>query len=142
MCSKYYYLSNLGISGRACPWKAPCFPAWLHPRYPLLRRYSLREKERLSSLVSPSIHLSVSTTVTLTGKAWPQIYSPPSSTRGFPGGWLSTKESACQCGRLGFYPRVRKIPQRRKRQPTPVCLPGKSHGQRNLPFRGSQKSWT
>ena len=92
MCSKYYYLSNLGISGRACPWKAPCFPAWLHPRYPLLRRYSLREKERLSSLVSPSIHLSVSTTVTLTGKAWPQIYSPPSSTRGFPGGWLSTKE--------------------------------------------------
>ena len=86
MCIKYYYLSNLGISGRACPWKAPCFPAWLHPRYPLLRRYSLREKERLSSLVSPSIHLSAFTTVTLTRKAWPQIYGPPSSTRGFPGG--------------------------------------------------------
>ena len=27
---------------------------------------------------------------------------------------------------------VRKIPWRRKRQPTPVSLPGKSHGQRSL----------
>ena len=29
-------------------------------------------------------------------------------------------------------PRVRKIPWRRKWQPTPVLLPGKSHGQRSL----------
>ena len=33
---------------------------------------------------------------------------------------------------LGFDPWVRKIPWRRKWQPTPVFLPGKSHGQRNL----------
>ena len=46
--------------------------------------------------------------------------------------WLSGKESACQYGRLGFDPWVRKIPWRRKWQPTPVCLPGKSHGQRSL----------
>ena len=32
----------------------------------------------------------------------------------------------------GFDPRVRDIPSRRKWQPTPVSLPGESHGQRNL----------
>ena len=31
----------------------------------------------------------------------------------------------------GFDPWVRKIPWRRKWQPTPVSLPGKSHGQRS-----------
>ena len=46
--------------------------------------------------------------------------------------WLSGKEFACQCERCGFSPWVRKIPWRRKWQPTPVFLPGKSHGQRRL----------
>ena len=46
--------------------------------------------------------------------------------------WLSSKESACQCKRHGFSPWVRKIPWRRKWQPTPVFLPGKSCGQRSL----------
>ena len=45
---------------------------------------------------------------------------------------LSGQESACQCRRWGFYPWVRKISWRRKWQPTPVSLPGKSHGQRSL----------
>ena len=31
-----------------------------------------------------------------------------------------------------FSPRVRKLPWRRKWQPTPVFLPGKSHRQRSL----------
>ena len=47
----------------------------------------------------------------------------------------SDKELACQCRRCkrcGFDPWVRKIPWTRKRQPTPVFLPGKSHGQRSL----------
>ena len=46
--------------------------------------------------------------------------------------WLGDKESACQyrrCRRLGFDPWVRKIAWRRKWQPTPVFLPGESHGQ-------------
>ena len=43
--------------------------------------------------------------------------------------WLSSKESTCQCRRHVFNPLV-KIPWRRKCQPTPVCLPGKSHEQR------------
>ena len=49
--------------------------------------------------------------------------------------WLSGKESACQCERNkrhGFNPWVGKIPWRRKWQPTPVFLPGESHGQRSL----------
>ena len=37
--------------------------------------------------------------------------------------WLSGKESACQSRRHGFNPWVRKIPGRRKWQPTPVFLP-------------------
>ena len=56
-----------------------------------------------------------------------------SFTKGFPGG-ASGKELACQCRRCnrhGLDPWVGKIPQRRKRQPTPVLLPGKSHGQRS-----------
>ena len=46
--------------------------------------------------------------------------------------WFSDKESACLCKRRGFDPWVRKIPWRRKWQPTPVFLPGKSYGQRSL----------
>jgi len=51
----------------------------------------------------------------------------------FPSG-LEGKESACNAGGAlhGFDPWVRKIPWRREWQPTPVFLPGKSHGQRSL----------
>ena len=54
--------------------------------------------------------------------------------QGFPGG-TSGKESACQCRRhkrSGFDPWVGKIPWRRAWQPTPVFLPGESHGQKSL----------
>ena len=37
-----------------------------------------------------------------------------------------------QCRRCGFDPWVWKIPWRRERQPSPVFLPGESHGQRSL----------
>ena len=46
--------------------------------------------------------------------------------------WFSGKESACQSRNCGFHPWVRKIPWRRKWQPTAVFLLGKSHGQRSL----------
>ena len=45
---------------------------------------------------------------------------------------LSGQESTRQGRRLGFDPWVQKIPWRRKWQPTPVFLPGKSYGQRGL----------
>ena len=54
--------------------------------------------------------------------------------RGFPGG-ASGKEPASQCKRhkrRGFDPWVGKIPRRRAWQPTPVFLPGESHGPRSL----------
>ena len=53
--------------------------------------------------------------------------------RGFPGG--ASVERACQCTRhkrRRFDPWVGKIPWRRAWQPTPVFLPGESHGQRSL----------
>ena len=71
----------------------------------------------------------------------------PGSEAGNPGGvraekgeilepdGTSGKERACQCRRcknLGFDLWVRKIPWRRKWQPTPVFLPEESHGQRSL----------
>ena len=47
--------------------------------------------------------------------------------------WLSGKEPSCQCKRWrckrhGFHPSVGKIPWKREWQPTPVFLPGESHG--------------
>ena len=53
---------------------------------------------------------------------------------GFPGG-TSGKEPACQCRRHenhGFDSWVGKIPWRRAWLPTPIFLPGESHGQRSL----------
>ena len=44
--------------------------------------------------------------------------------------WLRWESVCLQCRRSGFDPWVGKIPCRRKWQPTPVLLPGKSHGQR------------
>ena len=64
----------------------------------------------------------------------PPFSSLPVSFRKVPGG-PSDRESACQCKickRCRFDPWVGKIPWRRKRQPTPVFLPGESHGQRSL----------
>ena len=47
--------------------------------------------------------------------------------------WLSGKESSCQCrGHRFLIPGLGRPPWRRKWQPTPVFLPGKSHGQRSL----------
>ena len=46
--------------------------------------------------------------------------------------WLSGEESACQSRSCGFDPRNGQIPWRRAWQPTPVFLPGESHGQRSL----------
>ena len=49
--------------------------------------------------------------------------------------WSSAKEPTCQCRRCrkgGFDPYIKKIPWRKKWQPTPVFLPEKLHGQRSL----------
>ena len=53
------------------------------------------------------------------------------SAMDFPGG-SDGKESAYNAGDPGFNPWVGKISWRRKWQPTPVFLSGKSHGRRSL----------
>ena len=45
---------------------------------------------------------------------------------------LDGKQPACECRRTRFNLWVGKIPWRRKWPPTPVFLPGRSHGQRGL----------
>ena len=49
---------------------------------------------------------------------------------GFPG-WLSSKESACNTGDSGLIPGSERFLEE-ETQPTPVILPGKSHGQKSL----------
>ena len=63
----------------------------------------------------------------------PQDYHHVLWNEGFPGG-ARGKESTCQCRRQEMQVRFLggKIPWRRTQQPTPVFLPGKSHGQRAL----------
>ena len=56
--------------------------------------------------------------------------------------WLPLASYACQCrrqNRLGFDPQVGKICWRRKWQPTPVYLPGESHGPGGLQSTGSHR---
>ena len=59
------------------------------------------------------------------------IYCRSISCQYFPGG-LVGKESAWNAGDPGFDSYVKKIPWRRKWQPAPIFLPGKSHGQLSL----------
>ena len=46
--------------------------------------------------------------------------------------WLKPYSICLQCRRPGFNSWVRKISWRRKWHPTPVAVPGKSHGRRSL----------
>ena len=62
------------------------------------------------------------------------LWTQARDSAGFPGD-ASGKESACNAGdvmKCGFDPWVGKILWRRAWQPTPVSLPGESHGQRSL----------
>ena len=61
------------------------------------------------------------------------ILSQPTPSEGFPDGTIVKNPLAnSRCKRSGFDPWVGKIPWRRRWQPTPVFLPGESHGQRSL----------
>ena len=63
---------------------------------------------------------------------WLDLFSEHlASAMGFPGG-SEVKASAWNAGDPGFNPWVGKIPWRRKWQPTPIFLPGESHGWRSL----------
>ena len=80
----------------------------------------------LNNLRWDGIHLEFRRGQGTMGPYWQRL-----SISSFPGGLVS-KESTCQCRRPGFDSWVGKIPWRRKWQPIPVFLVGKSHGERSL----------
>ena len=94
-----------------------------------LKRLSSSSSSKLIPWLTDDINTLLCTHILRSGRAqWLRTW------RSFPGG-ASGKESACRHMRrkkLGFDPWVRKIPRRRAWQPTPVFLPGESHGQRSL----------
>ena len=57
-----------------------------------------------------------------------KLYSRQIQPRGGLSWWLSNKESACNAGDAGSTHESGRSPWRRKWQPVPVFLPGKSHG--------------
>ena len=83
----------------------------------------LKEKEEFVHKTSPKCEWLV--------VQWLFISAPGEGIYRFPR-WLSGKKSTCQWRRHRFYLWVRKIPWRRRKQPIPVFLPRKSHGQRSL----------
>ena len=93
----------------------------------------------LSPLKSPPALLCLpwSLCQNASGSGWLRCYSKLwieslcFSSPGLPRG-CTGKESACWCRRCGFDPWVGKIPWRRKWQPIPAFLPGKSHRLRSL----------
>ena len=59
------------------------------------------------------------------------IYLCLNLTVGFPGSSM-VKNPPANVGDTGWIPGLGRFPWRRKWQPTPVFLPGESHGQRSL----------
>ena len=59
------------------------------------------------------------------------LYTLLGLSEGFPGR-SADKESSCNAGDLGSIPGLGRSPVGWKWQPTPVFLPGQSHGQRSL----------
>ena len=97
-----------------------------------------REAERMSSSkISSTTHKCLSAPWFHHSQpvGFSSMYFLPHLTRlGLPR-WSSSKGPACQCRgrkRHSFSSWVRKTPWRRAWQPTPVFLPGDSHGQRSL----------
>ena len=111
----------------------------------LLWQASVQSKQRLAGLLPQTRGGKAAPRSTLmenTQWSWPFLTttwnkgqeSSTTQIKGLPWGH-NGKESASQCGRHRrhrFNPWVGKIPWRRKRQPTPVFLFGKSRGQRSL----------
>ena len=91
---------------------------------------SSRESSPPTSLLSPVLAGGLFTT----SATWEAGINSSCGVCASPDG-ASGKEPTCQSRRhkrFGYDPRVRKIPWRRKWQPTPVVLPEEPHGQRWL----------
>ena len=105
-----------------------------HPLSPLCLP-ALNLSQRLDFKKYSDFHLSLSLPdlwVKPASMSWAVLWkSSQGKELGFPGG-SEGKVSACNAGDPGSIPRSGRFPWRRQWQPTPVSLPGKSHGQRSL----------
>ena len=112
------FLGNLVSSARICSYTDSC-----HSK---THTYFLLALNSTASLIFEVVVLET------TPFLWvPDCYKVTSAVLGLP--WWLRQGSVCmQCGSPGFYPWVGKIPWRRKWHPTPVLLPEKFHGWRNL----------
>ena len=105
---------------------------WFHPNF-----FFPKEKQKLYNLSKTTKVKSVFESRPIYSEGHgisiphPQLLQRGTRHCGLPR-WFSGKELAWQCRRHRFDPWIRKIPWRMKWQPTPVFLPGKSHGQRSL----------
>ena len=88
-----------------------------------MKCWRLKKKKKHSELADSNVLDLISSWFNLTHSLVRLI-----STSGLPSG----KESACNAGDTGSIPGSGRPSWRRKWQPTPVFLLGKSHGQRNL----------
>ena len=122
---------------RACQSRTPfsfCFLSpspWSSP--PAQRAAVMRRLEAGVGGQRPLWHLSW----TVSARSVTPACVGGNDRRGVPGD-ASGKGPVCQCRRLKrcrFDPWMQKIPWRRAWQPTPVFLPGESHGQRSLAGR-------
>ena len=122
--------------------------SWSRNKIPIYPYSSFQMKsEKWQSVEKPENSISVGTcrlanqtsviNIPTSGNCW---WSDKNWTWFQPRFWasqvaLTAKNPPVKCRsykRHGFNPWVRKIPRRRAWQPTPVFLPGESHGQRSL----------
>ena len=105
----------------------------------LYRKYSTQDRGFFSGCIEQSLNPSTQLTRSYTALTLQSHLSPllqleftSSKISSWLPRWLSGRRICLQCRRCGFDPWVRKIPLRRAWQPTPVFLPGESHGERSL----------
>ena len=101
-------------------------PGFLHWKADSLPLESPGKPKREILFLYERVVLKCSRSLTVKTGTWHSL----EKRTGFPGG-TSGKEPSCQSRRrkgCGLDHWVGKIPWRREMQPTPVCLPGESHG--------------
>ena len=106
-------------------------------QYKLFGKYKMYEEEYLNRLLHKSYIntfniFSIFLSFSLSSLSFFPFSQPPYLSLFFYSRCCSGKEPSCQFKRPELDPSVRKIPWRRAWQPTPVFLPGESHGQRSL----------
>ena len=126
-----HYFANKGLSSQSCGFSSSCGWMWeldykesWGPKNWCFWTVMLEKTLGSPLCCSPLSHKELDMTEQLN---W-------TDTLGFPRG-ASGKESACQCRRCKrrrFHHWVGKIPWSRKWLSTPVFLPGKFHGHKNL----------